>query len=321
MASLRDPERLDKVAKFELSKRLDTYEVEVVRNYAEALESIRSDIGKIYERYSVDGKLTLAEMTKFNRLRNLEKQLTEDITPVGLKNTALIERMTRVEYDEAFYRFAWTIDQQAGVSLQWGLLRAEDIKSAVANPLRKIAEERLRDEGRRKIRRAVTQGLIRGDSYPAMMRGIKDAINGTAADAMRIVRTEGQRAQVMGQQATYKKARKLGVEAVEAWDAALDGKTRPEHGALDGVQAKYKSGQPYWQTSVGRVRGPTQSGVASFDINCRCRVTSRVKGYEPKVRRIRDKGLVPYKPYSKWVMEDAPDAVRKRYVKEIGGQR
>jgi hypothetical protein len=254
-------------------------------------------------------------MTKYNRLRSLEKQITEDLRPLALKNKALIEQMVEVEYDEAFYREAWVIDQQSGVALKWGLLSEDAIEAAVANPLRKIALERLRADGRQKIRRAVAQGLIRGQSYPAMMRGIRDAINGTAADATRIVRTEGQRAQVMGQQHTHKRARELGVETVDVWDATLDGDTRPEHGRLDGVEAKYRSGQPYWDTAVGRVRGPLQSGVASFDINCRCAVTGRVKGYEPKVRRIRDQGVVPYKSYEQWVMEDAPERVRKRYMR------
>lgn len=291
--------RYEQIVKNALDKRLTAYEREVIRNYAEALRDIRADIGKLYERYAVNGVLTNAEMSKYNRLTALEAQITDDLGPVFRKNQALIEKMSRVEYEEAFYRYAWSIDQQTGVALKWGLLNTETVKAAVANPLRKIAETRLRQDGLIKIRRAVSQGLIRGSSYPKMMKEIKGAINGSAADALRIVRTEGQRAQVLGQQANYADARRIGVEVVDVWDAALDSRTRDSHGALDGVKAKYRSGQPYWNTEVGEVAGPLRSGVASFDINCRCRIRGEIEGFEPEKRRIKGK-IQAYQTYSEW---------------------
>lgn len=300
MASRRDLDRLERVVKANLDAKLDSVEKEVLKNYAEALDAIRTDMANVYERYSVNGVLTHAEMSKFNRLRRLERELTEELRPMFLKNERLIEKLAQVQYEEAFFRYAWAVDQQTGVALAWGSLREDDIIAAVANPLRKVAESRLRQDGRIVIRRTVTQGLIRGISFPRMARGIRDAINGNASDAVRIVRTEGQRAQVLGQQNTYSRARERGVEAVEVWDATLDSRTRNSHGTLDGVQAKYCSGHPYWDTEVGRVRGPLQSGVASFDINCRCRIRGEIKGYEPRVRRIRGEELQPYQTYTDW---------------------
>jgi uncharacterized protein with gpF-like domain len=165
--------------------------------------------------------------------------------------------------------------------------------------LRKIAETRLKQDGLIKIRRAVSQGLIRGASYQNMPREIKDAINGNAADAMRIVRTEGQRAQSMGQQAKYADARRIGVEVVDVWDATLDGRTRDSHGALDGVKAQYQGGKPYWYVNGYRTSGPGQSGVASEDINCRCRIRGEVEGFEPEKRRIAGE-IQKYQTYEEW---------------------
>lgn len=291
--------KAEKIAKSALDNRLTAYEREVISNYAEALKDIRNDIGRIYEKYAENGKLTNAEMSKYNRLTSLEKQLTEDIGPVFRKNERLIEKMSQVEYDEGFYRAAWTIDQRTGVALRWGLLNQNAIKAAVANPLRKIAESRLKQDGLIKIRRAVSQGLIRGLSYPNMMREIKGAINGSAADALRIVRTEGQRSQSMGQQANYADARRIGVEVVDVWDAALDDRTRDSHGALDGQKAQYENGQPYWYVNGYRTPGPGQSGVASEDINCRCRVRGEVEEFKPEKRRIAGK-IEKYQTYSEW---------------------
>jgi len=295
-----DIRRLEDIAKHALEKRLSAYEREVILNYAEALKKIRLDIGKVYEKYAINGKLTNAEMSKYNRLAALEKQIVEDLSPAVRKSARLVDKMSKVEYEESFFWYAWTIDQSAGVALKWGLLNENAVAAAVANPLEKIALTRLKQDGLIKIQRAVAQGLIRGESYPNMMKGIRDAINGNAADAMRIVRTEGQRAQVLGQQANYEQAREIGVEVVDVWDATLDARTRPSHGELDGVKAKYRNGEPYWDNEVGEVSGPMQSGVASFDLNCRCRIRGEIEGYGPKVRRIRGEGIVPYKTYKEW---------------------
>lgn len=69
------------------------------------------------------------------------------------------------------------------------------------------------------------------------------------------------------------------------WDAPLDKKTRVEHGALDG-QAKNKERNGWIVLSIGLVRAPLQSGVASFDINCRCRIRGQVKGYPSKKKNL-----------------------------------
>jgi hypothetical protein len=270
-------------------------------------------MAKLYERYAENGVLTHAEMSKWRRMKTLDKDITRILGPSAQANKTLVDKMAAVEYEEGFYRFAWAIDQESGVALRWGLLNPDTVRAAVANPLREIAVTRLRANGRARIRTAITQGLIRGASYPDMMRGIRTAINGNAKDAMRIVRTEGQRAQVLGQQESYNKARDLGVEVQDIWDATLDSRTRTDHGALDNVPASVDSaGNRYWDTAVGRVAGPTQSGVASFDINCRCRVTGGIEGYSPKLRRIRDEGVVPYKTYREWVDTSAPQEVKER---------
>jgi hypothetical protein len=295
-----DPAKLNKINTKALDARLSAYERQVAINYAEALKGIRNDIAKLYERYAVNGKLTYAEMSKYNRLASLEAQIAEILRPMFGKIDRLVDKVGPLEYEEGFYRTAWAIDQQSGVALRWGLLNTKAVREAVANPLDKIAKTRLRQDGLTKINRAVTQGLIRGESYPNMARAIKSAIEGNAYDAMRIVRTEGQRAQVLGQQANYAAARDIGVDMVEVWDATLDSRTRPSHGELDGVKARYDSdGQPYWYINGHLTHGPGQSGYPEEDINCRCRIRGQIAGHEPKVRRIAGK-ITKYETYAEW---------------------
>ena len=296
--------KLEKQNFYAIGKIEDRYKGLVLKNYLSTLEVLRGKLGKIYEKYSRGGALTLAEMTKYNRLKTLYVEIEKEIGPMFSRNGNLIEKMKKVTFNETFFRYGWAYSQNLGINLAWGVPPKGAIEAAVKNELTKIAQSRLRLDGRVRIRRAIVQGLTQGASYPKMSRQIKDAINGNAKDAMRIVRTEGQRAAVLGQQASRDRAEDIGVEIVPVWDAALDRRTRPAHGALDNRPAQKRDGKWQWYSpSVGWIDGPLQSGVAGFDINCRCRERETVEGISPKLRRTREKGIQKYITYDEWSKE------------------
>jgi SPP1 gp7 family putative phage head morphogenesis protein len=274
-------------------------------NYKTALDQIRVELSKIYEKYAKSGALTYAEMSKFNRLDKLNTQLSDILGPTLSANGRLVENLRRVQYQESFYRHAYAIDQSAGVSLRWGLLNPKTVEAAVNAPawraLKDIAVKTWKRDTFVKLDRTITQGLIQGFSYDKMAKAIKeDVAEKSASNAQRIARTEAHRATVQGQLDTYEEAEELGVKVQRVWDATLDKATRPEHGELDGQIADEEG---MFHTAVGLVEGPGLSGEPSFDINCRCSVRPQIEGYEPKVRRIRDEGVQPYKTYSEWAKD------------------
>jgi hypothetical protein len=281
------------------------YERRIMQNYRDGLNGIRDALSVLYEKYASDGVLTYSEMTRYNRLKGLHDQLVEIMGPVFSKNGQLVEKLTRVQYQESFYRYAWAIDQTAGVELKWGLLNEKTVEAAVGmgpyRELRGIAIKNARGTTLAQIDRTITQGLIRGESYPNMAKALKGVLDRRASDYLMIARTEGQRAAVIGQQANYFKAQDLGVELTEVWDAALDDRTRPEHGALDGVPKDEEHNG--WYLDGEWVTGPVQHSDPAQSINCRCRVRAEIAGYGPKVRRIRDEGVVPYKSYNQWAKD------------------
>lgn len=273
------------------------YERELMLNYKTALNKIRVSMSRIYERYAEKGVLTHAEMTKFNRLDKLGKEMAGIMGPMFSKNGRLIDNLTKVQYEETFFRYGWAIEQEAQVNLNWGILNPKTIEAAVKNDLALIAKKGVRQDGLLGIRRTVVQGLIRGDSYPKMARKIKRFIDRSASGYMTIARTEGQRAAVLGQIAQADKSEELGITINRIWDATLDGSTRPEHQAMDGRKAG-KDGM--FDTPVGPVAGPLQSGDPAFDINCRCRMREEIEEYKPDIRRIRGEGFQEYKTYDDW---------------------
>lgn len=300
----RDLERLQRIAGRGLDRLEAAVEREILQVYNNVLESIRKEMMDVYDKYSVAGELTRAEMTKYNRLSALEKRLNTIVGQGTQKTRAAIGRLTRGAYNESYFRHAWAIEQHIGVGLNWGVLRAEDVVAAVANPLREIAEDRLRTLGRERIRRVVAEGITRGDSLPKMSRDLRTAIvakgrESLAYNAMRVARTEAGRARTLGQLATYEKAEEQGVRMTEIWQATLDDRTRDSHGDMDG---KEKQEQGFWMPSIASwVEGPRLTGVPEEDINCRCRVVAQVDGLpEPILRRTRDEGIVPYQTYDEW---------------------
>lgn len=264
----------------------------------------------------------------------MERRIFETFRPYLLRNQEFLKEVSSVAFEESFYRHAWAVSQQVGVDLQWGLVSDEMVRSAVGisgntAPLAGLmsAEEvrrhaRILDDAlnvnyagdtRRRIAEDITQGVIRGESIPKIARRLQN--NGLAQSyrsALTIARTETLRSTGLGEQISYQQSRDLGVNITEVWDATLDSRTRPEHAELDG---RPKDGPDGWDVSgIGTVPGPRRSGVASFDINCRCDVNPQVEGYAPSVRRIRDEGIQPYQTFSQW-------ASRKGITRNKYGQK
>ena len=288
------------IAERRLSKRIGRTEKEITRVYAQVREDIRAELSKTYERYAVNGELTRAEMTKYNRLTNLENSLTRRLNDADAQAINLNRRLSRTQYEEAFFNRAWAIDQGLEARLTWGRLNDDAVRAAVENPLARIANRRLRANSRERIRATLASGLTRGDSFAAMSREIRNVINGSRKDAIRIARTEGQRAQAMGAQKSYERAAELGVEGREYWMATLDDRTRDRHGQLDGVPKDEEHGGWRVPDTNTYTPGPLQSGIASFDINCRCTTEYRINDEAPSVRRIRGEDVVEYQTYEDW---------------------
>lgn len=298
----RDWESLDRQVAARLEALVTEAERRVLTEYSIALKEIREQMAMMYERAAdTDGVLTLAQMTKYNRLNSLDKELSRIMDQHYQIVLGEMRRLPPATYNETFFRYAWAFDQHTSVNLTWGNVPQEAIEAASSNPLDLIAHDQLSNLERNRIRRALSQGLLQGKSYPQMMRHVRKAMNSNAYEAMRIVRTEGQRTMSEASEEIYGRAKKNGVQGTEVWDATLDSVTRPSHQTLDG---KPRPEDGLWKVihegELVRTTGPVLSGVPSFDINCRCRRRFQVDGFEPTLRRTREQGVIPYTTYENW---------------------
>lgn len=278
----------------------------VILAYKESLKRIRTQLGVIYAKYAQGDTLTYAEMTKYNRLASMFDEINWELKSLYGRSINHLIKLGEDVYEASFFRTAYAIEAGGGpgavVSINWGRLAPEAIMASVQNPISGLTlSERLASNRSMiitKIRQEVTQGLIQGESYPKMARRIKKTLDGDATKAMRVVRTEGHRNQQAGRLECIERAETRGVDLERVWSSTVDDRTRDDHQDMDG-QVADKDGLFHFP-SGGTTPAPGMSGIAEQDINCRCVVRAQIKGFAPKVRRIRGEGETAYRTFSDW---------------------
>jgi len=127
----------DRVGKELLSLEAD-YEKEIALALRDALNSMRGEMARIYEKYAIGGKLTKAEMTRYNRYATMEKQMLEVLDPALRANLRTIKRLTPNQYEASFFRYGWAVDNSTGLRLAWGTVNKAQIAAALASEYSKI---------------------------------------------------------------------------------------------------------------------------------------------------------------------------------------
>ena len=275
------------------------YEKQVAAVMREALDKIRVDMAKIYDKYAVDGILTKAQMTQYNRLASLEKSVIATMKESEKKAIKIIDKMRPEEYGEAFFRTAWAIDNNTSVELTFGALNKKAITANLDNVFYTNAKSVILSSNAAQFSNAINQGLALGQSYTDMMRDLKKAVNLKNLQIMRVLRTELHTAQEAGTAQGYREAIDQGIDGKVVWISTLDDRTRDTHQQMDGV---YKDDDGMFRGAVGETPYPGWEGLpASERINCRCSERFELAGLEPTIRRSKDDGLLPYQTYDDWI--------------------
>ena len=184
------------------------HEDQIVREYAKALIDIREELADAYSKH---GPLTMQEMNKYNRLQNLEKSIFTELDKVT--DTTKLRLMGAVEesYESAYYRTAHGIESEIGANMNFFTLSPEQVQKSIENPLDRYGagtqedslgflmrhtDNQTRLKGQ--IQSALTQSIVRGESYEQASRRLTERMNIGANSALRIARTEMHRCQVSG---------------------------------------------------------------------------------------------------------------------------
>ncbi len=321
--------KLEQQALNALLLREAKYSKQIQQQLAKSLTSIYGEMKKIYDKYAINGKLTRAEMTKYNKYSTMEKVITDQLDPAIKANIKTIKHLLPSQFNESFFHYAWAIDNATGVRLSWGLVNTKVLLGAfdITNPKNIELVEALKNYGptaKKRIRAALLNGLSVGKSYDQMARDLKKSMRKIYSSAITIVRTEGQTAINAGQDYTYLQARDKGINGNIVWSTAKDSRVRPEikltkkgkvintknmanHRIMDGA-TKNKDGLFYLPTTNEYARFPGDPNLSAEQrCNERCTERFEIDGYSPQLMRTREEGVIPYQNYMDYAKEYHPD--------------
>ncbi|MBN8545794.1 MAG: hypothetical protein J0L60_06640 [Ignavibacteria bacterium] len=272
--------KLLQVSDLEAEKLILGYEKDLIKAYSSALKDIKQMIAEMFEKYG--DQVTYKDMVAYQRLTNLELGIAKQIKTLTGKGKRTVEKAFRDIVSESFSATGTAISKSLEVTVGFGVMNEEVIKTAILNPMQRITWSDALQENSAKylsqIKTELSQGLIKGEGYAKIAKRLEKSTEMSANKTIRIVRTEGHRAQSVGRKLAVDNvegaADRLGIKIKRVWVATSDDRTRDSHKAMDGKEADDDG--LFTLPSGVRTEGPGMSGVAEEDINCRCTVRVEV---------------------------------------------
>lgn len=239
-------------------------------------------VSELYEAYEKNGKVTYEEMAKYNRLLKTESKVKEIIKDMASRNAKTLFADMSLLYSEVYGRLGYAIEKKTGRRLNYGAQKKAKIQELIDAPLSGLKlTERLtnnRNAVYTNIKAELTRGFINGDSYGKVAKKLTETLDGDAAKAKRIARTETHRAVSTAEQHSVDHAKSKGIRMKKTWMTSKDERVRSSHRHMNGVTVD--SDKPFELGGGVTCMVPGQTGVASEDINCRCLVKYEIVGFD-----------------------------------------
>jgi SPP1 gp7 family putative phage head morphogenesis protein len=300
------------------------YERELIAQYKTALDAIRSDLVKIAGKYKLTGSVSDSDRFRFARDRGLYNAINDRLTAMHQKVVSLENSLIKTGFKQGYYRYMFDIDKQTGFQFSmdnsaFSKLPSDAIEAITSNSKFLVEQNgryfealsNMESKTKRAIQTSVTQGIIQGKSIPDIAMMVKKDLGEATNNAVRIARTETQRAMNKGALEAVSYAEANGVKMTKQWVATKDDRTRDTHQEMDGQIADVDGGdgEMYFTLPGGALTSaPGQSGIAEEDINCRCTFITLIDEYKPTNMSARNpetgnSEVVEYQNYKDWYQD------------------
>ncbi len=311
----------------------------MVDDYNAALKEINRKLRKVYNEIldGVKPDRYYAVMTKYNRLKNLNKEVQAAYLKHARSAGRKIEASSKVAISNAYYRNLYLIEWSGkevftllpddvikasvyGTPQEWARIAKDFGEQSKYLPqsgtlLEELIKKR-RPQVLADIESGIRQGLIQGEGYRKTARKIRDVMGTDINRALKITRTEGHRNMMQGNYAASQTAKAQGVEMKRQIVSVLDDRTRPQSAQVDG---EIENDQGYFQYPGQLVQIPGNSGRPEWDIYDRESVINIIDGVEPTTRRARapsgpnegETDIISFKYFDEWAKENG--LTRNRY--------
>lgn len=248
---------------------------ELKKIYEQALNDINDRIAALLARNDTENLKSIIYQLDYQRA--LKKQISAILDDLNARQFNSISDYLAKCYEMGFIGTLYDLQGQ-GIPLifpinQEQVVRALTVDTKLSKRLYTALGEDV-EELKKAIRSELSRGISTSLSYADIARNIKNRASIGFNRSMRIVRTEGHR---VSQAATYDaqhKAKDAGADIVKQWDSTLDSRTRKMHVELDG---QIRELDEFFEVGIFKARYPSDFGVPSMDINCRCVLLQRAR--------------------------------------------
>ena len=320
---------------------IKAYEKQIIQSYKEMLKELEASIKK---GYSVLAGITpengnyYNEFLKHGRKEKLFIEISQQYNALYKQLNSTVSDASKIAITNNYYRQLYSMNWLAS-ELKFVAIPDSIVELSVYGSdnawkaiTKSIADKFGKDQYKaaygtlsdllqknklaelKQIQTIISQGLQAGKSAKDLVKIIASTIGGVTekeasgyiANALRIIRTETNRAMNDAAYASQKAAEDQGIDIKKMWSATLDAGTRPVHGHLDGQIREIS--KPFDMDGYTVMR-PGQFGVAKQDINCRCTTVDIINDTLPTARRGRnpitgENEVFSYKDFNSWAEEN-----------------
>jgi SPP1 gp7 family putative phage head morphogenesis protein len=222
-------------------KQLNAMEI---GDYKAKLERLRPLIQKTNDPFLISEYEKLQKVVKLNRLQAVMGQIDARLLQLGHSQQVTMEEHLAGTYESNYYQTMYMVQAGLGMGVAFALLDEDAITEAITLPWSgdQFSDRIWTNKARlvTTIRQTLIQGLIKGESVQTMARNLKNDMNSSYSNALRLVRTET--AYVIGE-STAKAYEESKVVHQYIYLATLDGRTSHVCSKLDNKVINLKDRQ------------------------------------------------------------------------------
>lgn len=296
----------------EVQKTIDEYFDSFKKRDAEQKKLLEQE--KITEEQYKQWRL--AQIGRGKRFEALRDMLAERMTKANEISISYVNDTTPGIYSLNHNYAAYTIEQIGG-NVGFTLLDEQTVKRLIAEqpdlmpyyPRDKAVARGIDIKwGKQQITAQVTSGILQGESIKDISQRLQKNIPTMhQVSAIRAARTAVTEAENAGRQASYDRAKELGLPVKKRWMAVHDMRTRDAHAKADGQTVDLDA--PFKVDGYKMMYPGDPSAPAYLVYNCRCTTrTVEREGIEaePRMMRVRNPAtgrneLVSEMTYTEWL--------------------
>ena len=236
--------------------RIDELSEKMQKQYQEAAKEMQAKLDawledydrrrKVWEDDVSSGRRTQDEYDAWLKGRAFDKSWQQEMIDTlsydavnadRLAMDAINDELPRIYAENANFT-AYTIDKGIGMNTGFTLVDQDTVRRLMMDnpdlvPAYRIDQPKDYVWNQQKFNSAITQGILQGESIPAISKRVESVIGMDKRAATRSARTACTAAESMGRQSSYKRAQDLGIGLKQQWLATLDLRTRYTHRLLD----------------------------------------------------------------------------------------